>query len=461
MANNYKEFLKESEKKGFDLTHRKIINYNISKYEFAVNNGKCQYKDLDLAKKRTALIKHRCIENLDLVLDQLDKNCTANGIKVIWAVDAKEAVEEIIKIFNEKNVKTSVKMKSMVTEELELNEHLEKNKIEVFETDLGEFIVQIAHEKPYHIITPVMHKSKEIIADLFTEKFSMPKNSTPEEITLFVRKYLREKFIKADIGITGANFIIAENGAIALTENEGNGILTMSFPKTMIAIAGYDKIISNINDLQTIWPILATHGTGQKMTVYNSIISGPKNEDETDGPKEMYLILLSNNREKVLEKEHQRRAFSCIRCGACLNYCPIYKNIGGHTYNQVYTGPIGKVISPLMNNFNENYFLSYSSSLCGKCTEVCPAKIPLHELLLQNRNLSIKKKTTGFIDRTSMGVWKYVMTHRWTMNAGNASLKNLVLKIVFAPLWGKRRELPKVKNKNFNQLWKENEKKNV
>ncbi len=195
MNSNYKTFLIESEIKAFDLNHRKIINYNISKYETAVNNGKNQYKNLELAKKRLALIKHRCIENLDLVLDELDKNCTKNGIKVIWALDAKEAVQEIIKIFNDKNATTSVKMKSMVTEELELNEHLEHHKIEVYETDLGEFIVQVAHEKPYHIITPVMHKSKEIIADLFTEKFYMPKNSTPEEITAFVRKLLREKFI--------------------------------------------------------------------------------------------------------------------------------------------------------------------------------------------------------------------------------------------------------------------------
>ncbi len=231
----------------------------------------------------------------------------------------------------------------------------------------------------------------------------------------------------------------------------------MSFPKTMIAIAGYDKIISNIKDLQTIWPLLATHGTGQKMTVYNTIISGPKSEDEIDGPEEMYLILLSNNREKVLEQEHQRRAFSCIRCGACLNYCPVYKNIGGHTYKTVYTGPIGKVISPLLNGLKDNYHFSYASSLCGKCTEVCPSKIPLHELLLKNRSLTINNNLTGFVDRKTMSIWKYVMTHRWTMNAGSSAIKNFALKIVFAPLWGKRRTLPIVKKKNFNQLWKETE----
>lgn len=459
MKSNYHAFSKESEKVSFDLKHRNIINYNLSNYENSFECGKNQFINLDLAKKRTALIKYRSVENLDILLDQLDKNCTANKIKIIWAVDAKEALEEIIKIFKDKNAISSVKTKSLVTDEIELNKNLIKDNLELIETNIGEFILQISGEKSYHFTLPLIEKSDENISDLFNEKFSIPKNSSTEEIILFIRKYLREKFIKADIGITGANFLIADIGAIALTENEGNGILTTSFPKTVITIAGYDKIISSINDLHTLWPILATHATGQKMTAYNTIISGPKTEDEIDGPEEMYLILLSNNREKVLEKEIQRSAFSCIRCGACLNFCPVFKNIGGKIYNQVYTGPIGKVIAPLMNANEENNFLSFASTLCGKCSEVCPAKISLHDLLIQNRNIFIQNKSSGFFDRFAKNQWRNIFMHRWLMNIGNATIKNMVLKTFYKSLWGKRRELPNINKKNFNKIWKEREKK--
>ena len=382
----YSKFIKDSEQKAFDLEHRNKINYNISKYDSAVINGKKQYRDLELAKSRAYVIKHKVVNNLERYLIEFAANFEKKGGKIIWAQDKEEAVKEILDLMKKNDVKLVVKSKSMTTEEIELNEALEKNEIENIETDLGEYIVQIAGEKPYHIVTPAMHKSKEDVALLFNEKFNTPSESTPEELTTFVRHKLREKFIQADVGITGCNFLIADIGAVCLTENEGNGLMSVSFPKIHIAVAGIEKIIPTLTELNLFWPLLASHGTGQNITVYNSIISGPKQEGETDGPEKMYLVLLENNRTEILQHEKQRIALGCIRCGACLNACPVYKNIGGHTYNTTYSGPIGSVITPHLRGMEEFIHFSFASSLCGSCTQVCPVNIPLHELLLYNRN---------------------------------------------------------------------------
>jgi L-lactate dehydrogenase complex protein LldF len=343
----------------------------------------------------------------------------------------------------------------MISEEINLNEHLESRQIESLETDLGEFIVQLAGEQPYHIVTPAMHKSKEDVARLFNEKFNLPANSTPEQITAFVRRFLRDKFMNADVGITGANFIISDTGSICLTENEGNGILSMSLPKVHIAIAGIEKVLPSLKHLDIFWPLLATHGTGQNMTAYNSIISGPRQEGETDGPQDMYVILLDNGRSEVLARKHQRRALSCIRCGACLNTCPVYKTIGGHAYGTTYSGPIGSVITPWMKGMNDYKHLSYASSLCGSCTEVCPVKINLHELLLYNRNDSVKLRYYSVFDALSMFAWKKIMLNRKWMDTGSGKLKNLILNKVFAKAWGPRRKLPTLSERNFKQLWEE------
>jgi L-lactate dehydrogenase complex protein LldF len=455
MSEEEKIFLKNAELKAFDGEHRKIIKFNISRYDAAVPKGKMQYSNIELAKQRTAHLKHKAIENLDQVLIEFERNFTNKGGKVIWAQDEKEAILQIISIANRCNAKKVVKSKSMITEELELNHFLEKENIESLETDLGEYIVQLAGEKPYHIITPVMHKSKEMIAALFAEKFNLSKDSTPQEITAFVRKLLREKFISADIGITGGNFIVADIGAIALTENEGNALMSVSFPKVHIVIVGIDKVIPSLKDLDLIWPLLSTHGTGQKITVYNTLISGPKQDKEKDGPEEMYVVLLDNQRTNILNQEKQRRALNCIRCGACLNGCPVYKNIGGHTYSTTYSGPIGSVITPHLKGINEYKHLSFASSLCGKCTEVCPSKINLHELLLYNRNHAVKNGYSKRSERITMFLWKRVMLNRRMIDLVNANTKNRVLNLVFKKHWGFRRALPIVKKSSFRQLWNE------
>lgn len=451
----YGKFLKKSEEKAFDIEHRNKIRYNISKYEDAVNKGKNLYSDAELAKRRAAISKNKVLNELDKYLIEFEANFITRGGKVIWAQDSNDAIREVLSIVKKHNARKVVKSKSMITEEIGINEVLEKNGVESLETDLGEFIVQLDDDKPYHIVTPAMHKSKKDIANLFNQKYGTPPDSTPEEITSFVRNLLREKFVAADIGITGCNFLIAETGAVCLTENEGNALLSTSFPRVHIAIAGIEKILPSLNDLDLFWPLLATNGTGQFLTVYNSIFTGPKQDDEIDGPEEMYVILLDNGRTNLLAQTKQRRALSCIRCGACLNYCPIYKNIGGHAYGTTYSGPIGAVITPWLKDTDDYQHLSFASSLCGKCTEVCPVKIPLHHLLLYNRRDIVAKKLYKKSDKWVMFAYKQVMLRRGLLETGNYKIKNWVLGKTFRKYWGSRRELPKFTEKSFNKLWNE------
>lgn len=455
MSDSYTKFVTDSEKTAFDKTHRAILAFNISRYDAAVVKGKEQYSNLELAKERAAHIKNKVITDMPKYLVDFEAAFQSRGGKVIWAQDGAEAVSEVLKIVKKQQAKHIVKSKTMVTEEISLNENLEKAGIESLETDLGEYIVQLAGEKPYHIVTPAMHKSKEQVGQLFNEKFGLDADSTPQQITSYVRNLLREKFFNADIGITGANFLVADIGAVCLTENEGNALMSMSFPKVHIVIAGIEKLIPKLRDLDLFWPLLATHGTGQNMTVYNSIITGPRQEGENDGPEEMYVILLDNNRTEILAHKNQRRALGCIRCGACLNVCPVYKSIGGHAYGTTYSGPIGSVITPWMRGMKDFKHLSFASSLCGACTEVCPVKINLHELLLYNRNDSVKEGFTSRFDKTVMYAYKTAMGKRKYIDMLSGKNKNKALKKFFAAAWGPRRELPEVAPKSFKELWDE------
>ncbi|MCF8227614.1 MAG: iron-sulfur cluster-binding protein [Bacteroidales bacterium] len=457
MNNISRKFTADAEKKGFDPVHRKTIKYNMSRYDRAVDDGMKQFENLELARQRAAYLKYKIINDLEDQLREFESNFKANGGKIIWATDAKDAIKGILKVLQKQNAKSVVKSKSMTTEEIEMNEALEKQNIESLETDLGEYIVQIAGEKPYHIVTPAMHKSKEDIASLFHEKFKLDKDSSPEEITGYVRNILREKFKKADVGITGCNFLVSDTGSVCITENEGNAMMSMSFPKVHIAVAGIEKLIPSLEHLDLFWPLLAGHGTGQHITVYNSIVNGPKKSNEADGPDEMYLVLLDNKRSELLKQEKQRIALSCIRCGACLNACPVYRNIGGHAYATTYSGPIGSVISPWLFGMKNYKHLSFASSLCGKCTEVCPVKIPLHELLLRNRNDAVKKGAYEFSEKVIMFGWKQSLLNRKMLDMSGGKFKNFILKRAFSKTWGPRRTLPKMQSKSFSQQWKEKE----
>jgi L-lactate dehydrogenase complex protein LldF len=455
MSKTGEAFLSASENKAFDKGHRKTIAFNIDKYDKKVAEGKFQFSNLELAKSRAAFIKHKSIENLEQQLIEFEAAFIKNGGKVIWAQDAEEAIKEIMLIMKKAKAKIVVKGKSMVTEEIHLNKQLEENGIESIETDLGEYIVQLRKEPPYHIVTPAMHLSKEDIAKTFNEKKKTPLDFTPQQITHFVREELRLKYTKAEVGITGANFLIADIGGVSITENEGNGLMSASFPKTQIIIAGIEKIIPSMLDLDLFWPLLSTYGTGQKLTVYNTIFTGPKQADEKDGPEETYVVLLNNGRSDLLAEPEQREALSCIRCGACLNACPVYQTVGGHSYGTTYSGPIGSVITPHLKGMPDFKHLSFASTLCGRCTEVCPVKINIHKLLLLNRRDSVKKGGATKAENFVWFFWKSAMLKRSKMDKGGAKLKNFMLKQFFKKQWGERRDLPEVAPKSFNQIWKE------
>ncbi|MDE3182706.1 MAG: iron-sulfur cluster-binding protein [Bacteroidota bacterium] len=447
-------FKAKSTIKSADLDHRQKINYNIGKYNAVVPKGKEQFEDNNLVKERAKNIKWRALETLDQHLEEFEMHFTARGGKVLWAENSQEALDEILAICKEKNCCTVVKSKSMVTEEIHLNDFLQKNNIESVETDLGEYIQQLDGEPPYHIVTPAMHKSKEDVARLFENKLGSPSHLTPEELTLVARRNLREKYVQAEVGITGANFVISDIGGIALTENEGNGRLSTAWPKTHIVVVGIEKMIPSMTDLALLWPLLATYGTGQKVTVYSSIICGPRQPGETDGPEDMYVIFLNNNRTNILADARQRESLYCIRCGACLNVCPVYKNIGGHSYGTTYSGPIGSVITPHLQDFEDYKHLSYASSLCGACSEVCPVKINLHELLLENRNESVVEGIAPFSEKMAWKIWKTASLKRSLMNMGNGNLKTKIVNKLFKK-WDKYHAPLEFSKKTFNQIWKE------
>jgi L-lactate dehydrogenase complex protein LldF len=454
MTETAESFIAKSTVKAADLEHRRKINFNIGKYNASVPMGKLQYVDLHLARERAKNIKWRALETLDARLEEFESAFTKRGGKVLWAETTDQALAQILNICQQKNCKSIVKSKSMVTEEIKLNDFLHKNNIESIETDLGEYIQQLDGEPPYHIVTPAMHKSKEDIARLFYEKLNTAKNLNPQQLTGIARDNLRDKYIEAEIGITGANFIISDIGGIAISENEGNARLSASWPKTHIAIVGIEKVVSSFNDLALFWPLLATFGTGQKVTVYNTIINGPRQPSETDGPDEMYVILLDNGRTNILANPVTRESLYCIRCGACLNACPVYKNIGGHTYGTTYSGPIGSVITPHLKDMDEWKHLSNASSLCGNCTEVCAVKINLHQLLLENRSEAVEMGLSSWGEKIAWKVWRRASLSRSLMNKGSSATKNWMVNKLFKG-WTTHHADLDFAGKTFNEMWKE------
>jgi len=450
-----KDIFLEDSKIAFDKKHRKTINFNISRYYESVEKGKLRYRNMELAKQRASFIKSKVVANLAGYLQEFENNALKNGIEIIWARTGEEAVSEIVRVLNENNARLLVKSKSMISEEIELNENLEHAGFEPVETDLGEFIVQVAGEKPYHILTPAMHKSKEDVAQLFNEKFDMPPNSSPEEITMFVRKKLHKKFTSAEIGVTGANFLIADVGGVALTENEGNGFMSVAFPKVHIVITGIEKLLPSINDLPLFFPLLSALGTGQQVTVYNSLLTGPKKSNETNGPEKMVVVLLDNNRTEIAQEKEQSQALKCIRCGACLNACPIYKNIGGYTYNTTYSGPIGSVITPYFKGFKKYNHLSFACTVCGACSEVCPVKIPLHQLLLNNRKKSIEANLGSQKWNIGMKMFEIAFNKRKNINVLSSNVKNSLVNLNPNVL-GKGKMFPVFSQKSYGEIKKLN-----
>lgn len=340
-------------------------------------------------------IRRHTLENIDYYLHQLSENVSKNGGHVYFAETAEEANQYITEVARSKNAKKIIKSKSMVTEEISMNEALEKAGCEVIESDLGEYILQIDdHDPPSHIVAPALHKNKEQIRDTFKEKKGYKNSSNPQELTLFAREQLRKEFLDADIGITGCNFAIAESGSISLVTNEGNARLATALPKTQITVMGMERVVPTWEELDILVSMLCRSAVGQKLTSYVTGLTGARGEGDLDGPEEFHLVIVDNGRSKILGTEFQA-ALHCIRCAACINVCPVYRHVGGHSYGSIYPGPIGAVLTPLLEGYEDHQELPYASTLCAACTDACPVKIPLHEMLVMHRrNIAEQKRTT-------------------------------------------------------------------
>ena len=390
--NAARQFEQDARRIAVDVPLHQVLKKNLATYQHAAGLGRERFADWNAARAQAHAVKAEAIAHLDRYLLEFERNLTARGGRVFWAETAAEARDYILALAQRHQVRQVVKSKSMVSEEVHLTPALEAAGIATLETDLGEYIVQLRNEPPFHIVTPAMHLRREHVAALFHEKLGLPESvHEPEALVAAARAEMRRRFLAAEMGITGANFLIADAGLVAVTENEGNARLSAALPRIHVVLTGIEKILPRLRDLALFWPLLATAGTGQAVTCYNSLIGGPRQENESDGPEEMHVVLLDNGRGELAADPEQRDILHCIRCGACLNICPIFETVGGHGYGTTYQGPIGAVLTPHLRGPRFAH-LAQASSLCGACTSVCPVEIDLHPHLLQIRRDSSRRR---------------------------------------------------------------------
>jgi L-lactate dehydrogenase complex protein LldF len=415
-------------------------------------------------RERGRQIRLHTIAHLDYYLTQFAENARANGVHVHFANTAEEAVHLTLSIAERNQAKTVVKSKSMVTEELHLNHALESIGVEAIETDLGEYIIQLAGEAPSHIIIPAIHKNRYQIAELLSKDAGETLEPDTSVLAGYVRRKLREKFLEADIGMTGCNFAIAETGSMVLFENEGNARMVTTVPRTQITLMGMERIIPSWDDLEVMATLLPRSATGQKLTVYMSGITGPRRTEDADGPEEMHIIIIDNGRSLQLGDPEFQELLNCIRCGACLNVCPVYRHIGGHAYGGAYSGPIGAVLTPSINkNVAEWDDIANASSLCGACYEACPVKIPLHEMLVYLRRRKVEKGHSDKIESIGMKAFATVMSnskrYKLALKMGKLGQKFIVhggeIRAKLGPLkaWNKYRVTPSLPKESFREQW--------
>jgi L-lactate dehydrogenase complex protein LldF len=461
MSSPVKQFKAQAEIVARDLRHREIIQTALEKYGAVRDQTRGTFQDYAAARDAAAGIKWETINHLDQYLEQLVAKLETRGTKVHWADNGAQAREIILGIVREKKARSIIKSKAMTSEEIHLNDALERGGFEVVESDLGEFIVQLKKETPYHIVFPAMHLTRGEIKELFNCELAANASDNPEELTMVARRVLRQKYIAADIGFTGANFAIAETGMISITENEGNARLTAALPRTMITLLGIEKVLPRLEDLALFLPMLAASGTGQLLTCYNTMYGGPRQPSECDGPEEWHVVLLDNRRTEILADAEQRDSLHCIRCGACLNVCPIFRNVGGHTYGTTYSGPIGSIITPHLRGLQDWKHLSFSSSLCGACTETCPVKIDLAHHLLQNRRNASAQKPS-FTWKLGFKLFAFIVNrpalYRLVAPLGRIAqtLYPLVKGTRFDPAyaWTKTRQTPQIARQTFREFWR-------
>jgi L-lactate dehydrogenase complex protein LldF len=418
-------------------------------------------------RERAYRIKQETMANLDRYLEQMADAVEGRGGKIFFARDGEDVVRYVADLARRRGAKIIAKSKSMATEEIELNRRLEDYAdlgLEIVETDFGEWIAQLAGDHPSHIVGPILHMNREQVADVLSGVAEKKLPPNVEDLARFARKRLREKFLTADIGMTGANFGVAETGTIVTVTNEGNARLVTSVPPVHVVVMGIEKLIPRFTDLSVFVQLLARSGTGQKITVYTNFITGPRGEGELDGAEEMHLIFLDNGRSDLLGTEFEE-ALYCIRCGACLNVCPVYRQTGGHAYGSTYSGPIGAVITPLLKGTEEARDLPHASSLCGACSEACPVGIPLHDLLLKLRNRQVEEGLVSKPQRAAFKVFENTMKrpalYKISGKAGRVAQKPLLRDGSVRPIpgpmsgWTGSRNLPPLAKKSFRELWRE------
>ncbi len=426
-----------------------------------------QLGNIEEWRNLAADIRKHTIENIDSYLEELVTNIRKNGGNVHFAEKAEDAVQIITRIAKEKEAKTIIKSKSMVSEEIHLNKHLEEMGVRVVESDLGEYIIQLANETPSHLIAPAIHKTRQQVATLFSQVAGRQLSDETTELCAFARKELREEFLHADIGISGCNFAVAESGSIVLVSNEGNARLTTTLPKVHIAIMGLERIVPTWNELDILVSMLTRSATGQKISVYVTGINSARQSGDIDGPEEFHLVILDNGRSNLLGTAYQE-ALNCIRCGACLNVCPVYRHIGGHAYGSVYSGPIGAVLTPLLEGYEDWKELPHASTLCGACTDVCPVKIPLHDLLIEHRKDEVEQGYASLAEKIAFKGFG-IVTSNPTLYDASVKLANAGIGMLakdgyitngpgLLGGWTDVRDLPQPAKQSFRDWWKKQRK---
>ena len=474
---NTAEFLEQAHASKFDFHKVSVKAAGDEKLKRAVNNAVLrqdtgrQMRLLDLPdadKLRTLAgdIKQHTLDYLDFYLEQFISNVDKNGGHVYLATTGEEAKKIVLDIVKKAGCKRVIKSKSMVSEEINLAHVMELAGLDVVETDLGEFIVQIGHDKPSHLVAPIVHMDRQTIAKMFSEYFNTPYNDNPNDLCAQARVYLRDKFRQSDFGMTGGNFLVAENGLVACVENEGNQRQSVTTPRVLLTLVGIEKVIPRMSDLAIMLKLLSRSATGQPITIYNNIFGGPRGAGEKDGPEEFHLVLMDNGRTEILASEEYRETLRCIRCGACLNACPIYRNIGGHAYGSVYPGPIGALITPLMQGLEEFKDLPAASSLCGACYEACPVKINIPKHLVNLRRDTVSRTLGHPFERFVYRAWAWSLQspgltafianmQKWVLRLQSKRHGGWVTKVPFPGSgWTQIRDMPAPAKKTFHQMWK-------
>ena len=416
---------------------RKALKTTNTKREKVISKS----PDWERWRTEARAVKQDVLSRWSHYLTMFSNRAEENGMKVHWATDAGEACVIIRGIARSNGARLVVKSKSMLTEEIDLNTFLEGEGIEVVETDLGEFVAQISGERPSHIVAPIIHKSKSEVIEVYSDKLGSPPLETAEEITAYTRKLLREKFLSADIGITGANFGLAEEGTVVIVENEGNVRLCSTLPRVHVIVMGIERLIPSLSELPVFLRLLTGSATGQSITNYVSLIKSPRLEREKDGPDEVHLVLVDNGRSRIYQDPDLREILHCLRCGACLNVCPVYERVGGHTYGWVYPGPIGSVVAPLLTEEPALEELPFLSTLCGRCREVCPVKIEIEKLLVRLRQRVVGGGRRNILERTAFRIFSFFATSPVSYRVIEKSTRALLRYpsgVSFHKLWKKR-----------------------